>query len=504
MRTAAAMLLAASLAMEAPAMAQEPTEPEPAQPARPAANFVVLMTDDQTVGDMAAMPRTRRLIGRAGVTFRRSFVSYPLCCPSRATYLTGQYVHNNGVRCLYPDCGGGYGRLKTRSYLPTWLQRAGYVTAHAGKFLNGYGLERPADVPRGWTEWYGLVDHFTYRMWGYRMHENGETRAYGKPFVQTPRYYQTDVLANKAVDFIRRRAGDEDEAPFFLSVAFLAPHHESLYVRRRTRRTVRPAPRHRAAFAGRRFRLPRSFNEPNVSDKPWFLARWNRPLTLARAAAITVRKRERWASLLAVDQAVERIVEELREAGELDRTYVLFTSDNGFMQGEHRVASGKMLPYDPSTRVPLLIRGPRIERGRVSTALVGNVDIAPTVMAATPATAGRPLDGRSILPFARDVDLRSLRPFLHSTGGNGAFGRRRYEGGRGQQPRVPAWRAVRTARWLFVDYRGGQRELYDLKRDPAQLHSHAGKRRYRKRIWRMRRVLGHLARCSGRECDRGR
>jgi N-acetylglucosamine-6-sulfatase len=486
----------ALLVMTTSAAAQEAAQASPQR----GPNVVVLMTDDQTVGDMAVMPRTRRLIGGAGVTFTRSYVSYPVCCPSRATFLTGQYAHNNRVLCLYPDCGGGYGRLDTREYLPVWLRRAGYVTGHVGKFLNGYGRERPPDVPRGWTEWYGLVDHSTYRMWGYKIHENGRTRTYGRPLVETPRLYQTDVVRNKAVSFIRRRAGGE--APFFLSVAFLAPHHESALVQRRTGRFVRSAPRHRGAFARAPFLRPASYDEQDVSDKPWFVGRWHGPLTPTEHMAIVARSRARRASLLAVDEAVARLVGELRRVGELDNTYLVYTSDNGFMQGEHRVPQGKMLPYEPSTRVPLLIRGPRLPAGRRSKALVGNIDLAPTVLEATPARPPRPLDGRSILPFARNTSLRSLRPLLHETGGNGVFGRRREEGARGLQPRVPAWRAVRTTRWLYVEYRGGQQELYDLKRDPAQLNSLARDPRYRVRLRTLRRILSDLSRCDGRECDR--
>ena len=465
-------------------------------------NVIVLMTDDQTVADMTPLSQTRRLIGDAGVTFTRSYVSYPVCCPSRATFLTGQYAHNNDVHCLYEDCGGGYGRLNQREYLPVWLERAGYATAHIGKFLNGYGSEWTAVVPRGWTEWYGLIDHSTYRMWGYSMLENGERRTYGNVLRERPRLYQTDVVGRKAVDFIRRRA--PDEAPFFLSVAFLAPHHESGYTQRLTGKLVRAAPRHRGRFANAAFRRPAGYNEEDVSDKPWFHARWNRPLTPLRDAAIVTRMRERWESLLAVDEAVADIVAELRRSGELDETYVIFTSDNGYMQGEHRVPQGKMLPYDPSTQVPLLMRGPRIPRGRRTKALVGNIDLAPTILEATPARSARRLDGRSFLPFARDVRLRSLRPLLHETVGNGARGRinTREGGARGQQTRVPAWRAVRTTRWLYVDYKGGARELYDLKRDPAQLRSLAGDPRLRVRLRTLRRILGDLTRCRGRSCQR--
>jgi N-acetylglucosamine-6-sulfatase len=205
-----------------------------------------------------------------------------------------------------------------------------------------------------------------------------------------------------------------------------------------------------------------------------------------------------------VDEAVAAIVGQLRRAGELDDTYVIFTSDNGYMQGEHRVPLGKMLPYDPSTQVPLLIRGPGVPKGRKTKALVGNIDLAPTILDATPARAPRALDGRSILPYARNVRRRSLRPLLHETAGNGARGRSntREGGARKEQTRVPAWRAVRTTRWLYVDYQGGQRELYDLRRDPAQMRSRAGDPRLRVRLRTLRRILGDLTRCSGRGCQR--
>jgi arylsulfatase A-like enzyme len=215
--------------------------------------------------------------------------------------------------------------------------------------------------------------------------------------------------------------------------------------------------------------------------------------------------RERWASLPAVDDGVEAIIEALRSTDELDNTYVIFTSDHGFMQGEHRIPQGKMVPYDPSTQVPLLVRGPGIPRGRTTKALVGDVDLAPTILDATPARPSHPLDGRSILPFARNVRLRSLRPLLHTTAGQGAKGRTntREGGTRGTQPRVPAWSAVRTTRWLYVEYRSGQREMYDLKRDQWQNDNVIGdpSSGIRIRIRTLRRILGDLERCRGRSCD---
>ncbi len=498
----AAAVLGASLLPAAGAPAQEATPGAAAT----GPNVVLLMTDDQRYDDMGVLPSTRRLIGRAGVTFKRSYVSYPVCCPSRATFLTGQYAHNNGVICLYTWCGGGYPALKQDEYLPVWLERAGYATAHIGKFLNGYGQPQP-DVPRGWTEWYGLIDHSTYRMWGYSMYEKratGDARrhSYGNVRRRVARFYQTDVLRKKAVQFIGRRA--RSEAPFFLSVGFLAPHHESGITQRITGQLVRAAPRHRGRYARAALHKPPNYNEEDVRDKPSFIARWNKMLTPRRERQIVKRMRERKESLLAVDDAVEAIIKELRDTRELDNTYVIFTSDHGYMQGEHRIPQGKMMPYDASTHVPLLIRGPRIPRGRRTDALVGNVDMAPTILDATPAESGLTLDGMSFLPFARNPRRPNPRPLLHETAGQGARrGTNTHEGGaKGQQPRVPAWRAVRTTRWLYVDYKGGSEELYDLPRDRFELNSVADDPNYLRDLRTMRRILGDLSRCRGSVCLR--
>lgn len=508
MKRAAVLVGAALLMLPIGGTSAQDTGPEP-----PASgpNVVIIMTDDQRYDDMAALPITRRLIGSAGVTFTHSYASYPVCCPARATLFTGQYAHNHEVRCLYPECGGGYGKLNQGNYLPVWLEQAGYATAHVGKFLNGYGKERGTPMlPRGWTEWYGLVDHSTYRMWGYKIHEKGAgdergtTKTYGKRFRRVARFYQTDVLTNKAVGFIRSRG--PDATPFFLSVAYLAPHHESGKTQERTGELVRAAPKHRGHFAQMPLAKPPGFDEPDMGDKPSFVARYNRRITPEREAAILERVRQRWDSLLSVDEGVERIIEELRDTGELATTYVIFTSDHGFMQGEHRIAQGKMVPYDPSTHVPLLIRGPGIPEGRVSQALVGDVDLAPTILDAASAQASSPRDGLSFLRFARNPGLVTHRPLLHTTAGKGAKRRTntREGGARGVQPRVPAWRAVRTPNWLYVEYKDRSRELYDLRGDPWQLNSVVREPDLRVERFTLRRILGDLRFCRGAACGKGR
>ena len=491
LRTAAAAFAAltvglAILATSAAAQGQRP-------------NVVVIMTDDQTVDDLGVMPATRRAFLRHGVLFDDSTVSYPVCCPSRATYLTGRYAHNHGVMGLYLPTGG-YGRFNDLDALPVWLQRSGYRTTHIGKYMNGYGSDRPAIVPPGWTEWYGSVDPTTYRMWNYTLNENGRMVTYGGPDEEDPASYQTDVLRDRALDVIRRdsRSGQ----PFFLSLAFLAPHYEEGPVRVRTGVTVRSAPRHRGRFASLPLPRPPGFNERDRSDKPGFMRRFKR-LDGAAIARITAEFRARRESLLAVDEAVTAIVRELRAQGALSNTYLLFTSDNGYLQGEHAVPSGKMLPYDPSSRVPLLIRGPGIPSRRISREPVSNVDLAPTILqiAGASAAGGAPIDGRSLLKFAKRPRLRSERLVLHETGGLRATSLQPEEDG-GPIPTRPTrtYRAVRNDRWLYVVYRSGERELYDLERDPAELHSRHRDPRYAATKRALQVELERLATCRGRNC----
>jgi N-acetylglucosamine-6-sulfatase len=468
-----------------------------AQTTRP--NVIVIMTDDQTVEDLIAMPATRRAFVGRGVTFANSTVSYPVCCPSRASYLTGRYAHNHGVMGLYLPTGG-YGRFNDQDALPVWLQRAGYRTAHIGKYMNGYGTDRPAIVPPGWTSWYGAVDPTTYRMWGYTLNENGQLVTYGDAFTEDPAIYQTDMLRNKALDVIRRDAPSGQ--PFFLSLALLAPHYEEAGVRGRTGVTVRPAPRHRGRFATLPLPRPESFNERDRSDKPGFMRRF-KPFDATAIGRITAEFRARRESLLAVDEAVAAIVRELTAQGVLSNTYLLFTSDNGYLQGEHAVPSGKMLPYDPSTKVPLLIRGPGLKGRRISREPVSNIDLAPTILqiAGASAAGGAPVDGRSLLKFAQQPKLRSQRLVLHETGGLRATELQPEEDGGPIPTRsVRTYSAVRNDRWLYVVYRSGERELYDLERDPAQLRSRHRDPLYGPTRRALQIELDRLKTCRGRAC----
>ena len=454
----------------------DPSAPDP----RP--NVVVVMTDDQTLRSMHAMPRTRTLIGDAGATFTNSFVSNPRCCPSRATFLTGQYSHNHGVLTNGPPSGGWQRLRGTSNWLPTWLRRAGYRTVHVGKFLNGYGRDFPAEVPAGWDEWYATVDPTTYRYYAYRLNENGVLRTYGRG--RDPEWYSTDFIARRSAEIVERLAGQAQ--PFFLSVAFLAPHTGSPRELGDPAGIGTPAvaPRHRGAFAAARLPRPANFDEADVSDKPSFVRRPRLPPR--RVGEIRALYRQQLESLIAVDEGIERIVDALRDAGELERTMIVFTSDNGYLAGEHRLARGKASIYEPAIRVPLMVRGPGVPRAVRRSQMVGNVDLAATILDIAEAAPGRAQDGRSLLPLARNPQLGRDQSLL-------------FEIARGRRMRTTA---IRTNRWLYAEHASGARELYDLSTDPNELNSlHADPRVAGVRAALALR-LNALRRCRGADCRR--
>lgn len=447
--------------------------------ARP--NIVVIMTDDQDARSLSVMPNVKRLLARHGTSFANGYSNFPLCGPARASFLTGQYPHNHGVvGNAKPD--GAYARMRHNETLPVWLKRAGYSTAHVGKYVNGYGAQHRREIPRGWDEWHGLVSNSTYHMWGYTLNENGRLRTYGRTSGGDPHLYQTDVLASKAVKYIGRQA--HKSKPFFLNVATMAPHDEGATEENPGGSWIppRPAPRHKGRFA--RTRLPRtpSFNEKDVSDKP----RHIRALRRLNAQAIkktTTGHRGRLESLLAVDDATKKIVSALERTGELNRTMIVFTSDNGFLEGQHRIRD-KTHPYEASIRVPLIIRGPGIPSNHWTTAPAGTVDLPATILAAARARPGLRIDGRSLLGMLGSHPPR--RDMLLETGP--------------RRSGMRSYKAIRTDRYLYVEHTTGDRELYDLQYDSDEmksLHRNPGS------VWirlALSRRLAQIRNCSGQSC----
>jgi N-acetylglucosamine-6-sulfatase len=462
-------------------------------------NIVLIMDDDQSVNLQQFLAKTNAAIGAKGVTFDNSFVNYSLCCPSRSTMLTGQYAHNHGVRGNQLP-SGGYSKLAPTlgNTMPVWLQRAGYYTAHIGKFLNGYGTTGPdTDVPAGWNEWYGSIDNpdgftgGTYTAYGYTLNENGQIVHYGTtPDAIDPATYQTDVYSQKAADFIRRRA--PSNKPFYLSVAPRDPHAEASPACGCSNHNPRAAPRYTGALAGLTAPRTPAFNEADVSDKPSNV-RDLPPLTPAQVAQVDARYRWRAEAVLGVDDLVQNVVSTLKQQGELKNTVLMFTSDNGFFHGEHRVPQGKVRLYEPSIRVPLEIRAPGMPKGVHRGQPVGNVDLTETILDFAHAKAGRKEDGMSLLPImekkrywpGRAMDLETY--FTPDTT---------------EDPEDPPtnYQGVRTDRYLYANYGSGEQELYDLRNDPFELQNAATNPAYASVKASLQQLLGGMVNCAGRTC----
>jgi arylsulfatase A-like enzyme len=453
-------------------------------------NVVVIMTDDQDFRSMGAMPKTRRLIARRGTTFSTAISSFPLCCPSRATFYTGQYPHNHDVVWNTAPLGG-FAKLRSAETLPVWLRRAGYRTIHIGKYLNQYGERDPREVPPGWEDWHGGVDPSTYDYYGFTLNHNGTLRTYPRE----PRFYSTDVYAGVAERAIRdaRRA----RKPFFMSLAPNAPHTVSAAARAEVEGTPAvPAPRHARRFADAPLPAWPNYDEADISDKIGLLQSVFDRITPQETAQLTAHYRGRMGSLLAVDDLVERVVRALRRNGVHRRTNIIFTSDNGWMLGEHRLtdpvssdgsASGvKFFPFDGSARVPLFAAGPDFPAGRTVRGAVVNADLAPTVLDLAGARAGIPQDGISLRRAARRPSRVQRRGVLLET----------YANPRG----APPYRSVRTERYRYDLYEGGEEQLYDLRADPWELTSRHADPRYAQVKAALARALARLRDCAGARC----
>jgi arylsulfatase A-like enzyme len=439
-------------------------------------NVVVVMTDDLSVGEFEAalaariLPNIQQHIIDAGTTFSNSFVSSALCCPSRAALLTGQHAHNNGVLDNHLPTGGAT-KIADAHTLPVWLRAAGYRTGYVGKYLNGYGAnetfspkDNPTYVPPGWHDWQGLIDPTTYKFYNFKINDNGNVVTYGSG----PSDYQTDVLRQRSLAFVAESEA-VDSKPFFLVIATLAPHLEltvfgpgcptSIYFPR----TIRPAPRHQGTLApGVTLIHGPAYNEADMSDKPGFLA-GRAAFTPLDEACMGAFWRARLESLMAVDDLVGALVDDLAVKGELSDTVLVFTSDNGFYFGEHRL-NGKVIGYEEGLRVPLIIRAPGYQAGQATLRLVQNVDLSPTILELGQATATIAQDGRSLLPLLEDPGANPWRRRVFGEFLGTAVGRTFTMARTGPDD-------VTAPDASYISWSGGAVEYYDLTTDPAQLVS---------------------------------
>ncbi len=489
------------------------TAPEPGREPRP--NLLVITADDMRVDDLRFMPRTRKLIADTGLTFENSFAPNPLCCPSRASFLTGRHSHNH--RVLSHVDPYGFGAFDDSTTLATELQEAGYRTALVGKYLNGYGRQPTRAgassltyVPPGWTRWRGSPDG----AWG-----TGEWPGHGGTYqyfdttlnvdgrlVPHRGTYTTDLTARATQDLVTSFGRRPD--PWFVWWTPVAPHYGGPVeaddpgpVRGRDGITVTwPTPA-RPAWVHGKFDdvvargpgIPASGEpEPDLSDKPRFMAT-SPSLNRAEQVALTTLTRQRAESLAVLDVRVAETLGVLRRTGQLDRTVVAFTSDNGFFLGEHRRRQGKTNLQEPSIRVPLIVAGPGIPHGRRFDP-VTVPDLAVT-LAGLGGSSLPEADGRGVdLTDTTDVGWHHpvvLESRMSIPGYDVPGVDRRVFGGL-------TTAGLRLGRYKFIRYSTGETEVYDLLADPLELvslHDDVALTTRLDRLWR------RYARCAGDACN---
>ncbi len=424
--------------------------------ARERPNLIVVLLDDADVDLTESMPRLRSLLIEKGARFSSHVANTPLCGPSRAILLAGQYAHNTKV---YYNNGpeGGYTPWSKGGYdeknLGPWLQGRGYRTGLFGKYMNDFPLDRPETyVPKGWDDFQGVMSDREARNNRFTLNENGALKLYDA----STGGYQTDLLSRRLESFLRASEG-KDEQPFFALLSLSSPHVP-----------VEPAERHKDVFPGDRAPRKPSFDEADLKDKPARLREQAVPITPAMAREIDATYRGMRQSMLAVEDAMEALLKTLAETGELSRTYIFFTSDNGWHRGEHRIPAEKYTPYEESIRVPLIVTGPGITPGRSINRVAGLVDLTPTLLELAGASARsiEASDGRSLVPLLLASDPSSVlwreSILIEHFGGGAPF-------------RVRTYTGIRSEKDVYVEYASGEKEYYDLVKDPYQMENTAAK-----------------------------
>jgi N-acetylglucosamine-6-sulfatase len=425
-------------------------------------NYIVFFTDDMRRDDLRFTPKTQRLLGEHGTTFTRMYSNTPLCCPFRAIVLTGQLIHNNMVYSNRQDKHGGVNFLDTSNTIPAPLQKAGYKTAYIGKYLNGFDADNYAPHP-GWNQWHVPVRGIT----SYNhttIDHNGTFRKHNA--------YVTEVyerITNRTV-----RQFSRSDKPFYMAVSQLAPHFggsagkglatpDDEYLR-----TVDPS------------RVHPVIGEADTSDKPSWVAKQPQ-LSDADKAHIAQAHRLAAESLKSVDDAVASLVRTLRKTGELDNTVLIFTSDNGYMRGEHNIPSGKIFPYEESANMPMLVRGPGFKAGAVRTDPVGSVDVAATVLEGAGVQLDYPIDGKPL-----GVVMPERQMMLEAGP--------RFGSGRNQLSYI----GLVTEEWKYIRYYDDQVELYRMDGDRKELDNVYAS--HPEVTARLDAVLNEMRDCSGSDC----
>jgi arylsulfatase A-like enzyme len=440
-------------------------------------NIVFVLTDDLSGDLIRFMPNVQRLATQ-GASFTNYFVSDSLCCPSRASIFTGQLPHNTGVFTnIYPH-GGIYAYAvhnNPQKAFAVTLNAQGYRTALMGKYLNGYRADS-GSMPVGWSDWAATAKG--YQGFDYTLNINGEPQFFG----EQPSDYLTDVIAQRGVDFIEGMASQD--RPFFVELASFTPHRPSV-----------PAPRHVGLFEDVIAPRGPAFDREIENPPRWLAGRT--PRAQSTIDRIDARYRQRARSIVSVDEMVGRLVQRLDATGQLKNTYFVFSSDNGYHMGEHRLLPGKLTAFDTDIRVPLIVVGPGITPGSTIDAVAQNTDLAPTFEELAGALPRADVDGRSLVgllhgePAPSDWRTAALVEHRHTARAANDPDEQTEASG---DP--PTYRAMRTARLTYVEYRDGEHEYYNDRLDPDQLRNAYGDLSREKRR-RLHAELRALSRCDG-------
>lgn len=513
-------------------------------------NVLVVMTDDMSYDNLKFMPKTNAFFKKNGTSFTRNYVSFPLCCPARATFLTGQLAHNHGVQSVFsPENYIGW--TTKENNLGSWMQKAGYKTGLSGKYLNGYGERDQYEVPKGWDDWHGSIDETTIDAFNVRLNHNGKVQSYGDAdwvnrtfafseivgkgdvildypglvqqigihFLSRPqpwtfgttekKNYTTFVEGKYARTFMKANK----KKSWFSWYTPPSQHREDVAEQANLGRPIGINPRVPEPYLSRvkNLTLPRgpAFAEQDVSDKradlqpqpphdgkPYLMANTLSPDCVYCLQKLTDYYRGRAGASMALDDEMGRIFSDLKKTGQLKKTVIVFTSDNGWLLGQHNLNGNKFLPYEESSRVPLMMAGPGVPRGKTVSSLVSNVDLNPTIVKLSGAKADRESDGVSLIDVARGKVQRSAVP-LEAT--------RKLivkPGNFPNQEDVPYY-GVRTKDFMYAHYTmTDEVELYDMKKDPYQMENVAYDPAYAQKTAEMEALALSLSRCKGGACVR--